>query len=82
MADGSNTTNGNGGREIASPILTKPFSMDDLHTLHGRLLEMHAVAQVLQAAATGDADMVDSGIYGTAALLERQVNEAMALTGL
>ena len=83
MADGSNSPNAsNAGAVLADPILAKQFTMADLHALHGRLLEMHSVAQILQAAATGDADLPDSGIYGTAALLERQVNEAIALTGL
>lgn len=81
MADGTGESIKEGSA-LASPVLGKPLSVQDVHSIHERLLGMLSLSQVLQAAATGDFDLPESGIYGTAALLERQANEAIALLGL
>lgn len=78
MADGSTSNE----LSLNSAIMTKPFSLHDAHDLQACLLAMHSLAQVIQAAATGDADMKDSGIYGTAVVLEQQANRAFGLLGL
>jgi hypothetical protein len=85
MADGgvaANAANNTDGRALNSPVLSKPFSMEDAHALHGRLLGILSLAQVVQSAATGDMDLPESGIYGTAAVMEREAEEAIRLLGL
>ena len=66
----------------SAPIKVRTFSAEDAQKLHAKLLAMLSLAEVIQAAATGDMELDESGIYGTASLLEQQANDAIAILGV